>query len=92
MDNAAYWGILVALFMLGVALLLLIVFGIRSLIYGKVRPLAIAAVFLPFIIFGILRLVGLPLDEAGVMTALIMLGLALLGLLFSGLRGLVGIQ
>ncbi len=88
MENAPFIGIVGALVLLGLAVVLLLVFGIRSLIYGKVRIVAMATIAIPVLIFGLLRLLNYPNDYAAVLTALVMFGLGLLALLLTGLRGL----
>ncbi len=88
MENAPFIGIVGALALLGLAILLLLAFGIRNLLYGKVRLVAMGTIVIPVLIFGLLRLLNYPNDYAAILTALIMFGLGMLALLLTGIRGL----
>lgn len=71
------------------SLLALVGFGIRNLTYGKVEPLTMGAIGVPFVLLGIL-LVAMPSPaEAGIMTLIIMFGLSLLGLVYTGIKNLI---
>lgn len=66
-------------------------FGVVSLIRGKAQPSTIAMVAIPLVLVLILVfLVGFTWAEAAIWTAVIMFGLGLLGLLWSGTSGLIG--
>lgn len=81
------WAVLI---IIGLSLLSILIFGIRGLTYGKADPLTIGAFFLPVVIAGVLTLVMDDWIEAAIATMLVMLGLAALALLLSGVRGVVG--
>lgn len=71
------------------SLLALVGFGIRNLTYGKVEPLTMGAVGVPFVLLGVL-LIAMPSPaEAGIMTLIIMFGLSLLGLVYTGIKNLI---
>jgi len=71
------------------SLLALVGFGIRNLTYGKVEPLTMGAIGVPFVLLGIL-LIAMPSPaEAGIMTLIIMFGLSLLGLVYTGIKNLI---
>lgn len=80
------WAVLI---LIALALVGIVLFGLRGLMYGKADPLTIAAFILPILIFGGLTLAMGDWIEASVTTLLVMLGLTALGLLLSGVRGLV---
>jgi hypothetical protein len=84
----AIWTVIV---LIGLAVLTVAVFGVRNVAYGKVNLLSIAMVFFPLLI---LLALGMSMDDwgqAGILTLLIMLGLAALSLLLSGLRSVLGL-
>jgi len=74
---------------IGLSLLALIGFGIRNLTYGKVEPLTFGAIAVPVVLLGIL-LVAMPsAAQAGIMTLIIMFGLSLLGLVYTGIKNMI---
>jgi len=74
---------------IGLSLLALIGFGIRNLTYGKVEPLTLGAIAIPVVLLGIL-LVAMPsAAQAGIMTLIIMFGLSLLGLVYTGIKNMI---
>ncbi len=81
----AMWivGILV-----GLGLLAMVVFGIRSLTYGKVSPISMVIVSLPVVLLLLLGFIMGDWTLAGIYTFLIMLALAMLSLLVTGVKGL----
>ncbi|MFQ5569974.1 MAG: hypothetical protein ACE5G0_09885 [Rhodothermales bacterium] len=81
---AAY--IVIAL--VSLSLLMMLGFGIRSLVYGKVNTITTLIVALPIILLGILYLVMGNWAEAAILTVLTMFALAILSLLFTGFKSL----
>lgn len=85
----------VAIGLVGLTLLTLVIFGIRGLFYGKAEPLAIGSVILPVVILVVLGFVfqgtadslEQAWAQAGIWTVIIMFGLGLVALLYSGIRG-----
>lgn len=82
----AIWA---ALALAGLSILGMGIFGIRSLVYGKVEPLSIVLIAVPGVILVILGYTMETWVQAGIFTLVIMFGLSLLGLLFTGVRQLV---
>lgn len=82
-------SIYLAIGITGLSILALIGFGIRNLTYGKVEPLTIGAISVPVVILGILFVAMPSPAEAGIMTLLIMFGLSLLGLVYTGVKNLI---
>lgn len=72
----------------GLSLLAIGVFGIRSLVQGKVNPTTIVLTMIPIVLLGVLGFVMDSWGEAAIMACLIALVLTSLALLASGLRGL----
>jgi hypothetical protein len=72
----------------GLSLLAIGVFGIRSLIQGKVNPTTIVLTMIPIALLFILGFIMDSWAEAAVMAFLLSLLLTSLALLASGLRGL----
>lgn len=79
----AIWA---ALLLAGLSILGMGIFGIRSLVYGKVEPLSIVLIAVPGVIILILGYTMETWVQAGIFTLVIMFGLALLGLFFTGVR------
>lgn len=82
----AIWA---AIALAGLGLLGMGIFGLRSLVYGKVEPLSIAIIAIPGVLVLVLGYTMETWAQAGIFTLVIMFGLALLGLLLTGLRQLV---
>ena len=90
MDALVPYAIWICLVVSGLAFLAIVVFGLRNLAYGKVQPITIITLVVPAVLMGAL---GLDLGDwalAGIWTFLIMLVLASISLLLSGMRGLIG--
>ena len=81
----AIWA---AIALAGLSVLGMGIFGLRSLVYGKVEPLSIVVIAIPGILLAILGFTMQTWVQAGIYTLVIMFGLAALGLLFTGLRQL----
>lgn len=79
----AIWA---ALLLAGLSILGMGIFGIRSLVYGKVEPLSIVLIAVPGVVILILGYTMETWVQAGIFTLVIMFGLALLGLFFTGVR------
>ncbi len=70
------------------ALLAIALFGIKSMIHGKVSILTAAIILVPVVLIVVLGFVTGDWAIAGIWTMTIMFALAVLSLLLSGLRGL----
>lgn len=81
----AIWA---AIALAGLSVLGMGIFGLRSLVYGKVDPVSIALIAIPAALLPILGTALSTWVQAGIYTLVIMFGLALLGLLFTGVRQL----
>lgn len=81
-------AIYVVLVMVGLGLLAMLLFGIRSLAYGKINPLNIGIVLTPIIILLVLGFVMGDWAIAAIYTVMIMFALAVLALLVTGIRGI----
>ena len=74
--------------LMGLGLLAMLVFGVRSLVYGKLNPLTMAIICMPVVLLLVLGFVMGDWSRAGLLTIAIMLVLALVSLLLTGLKGL----
>jgi hypothetical protein len=81
----AIWA---AIALAGLSVLGMGIFGLRSLVYGKVEPLSIVIISIPGILLAILGFTMETWVQAGIYTLVVMFGLATLGLLLTGLRKL----
>ena len=87
----AYIFILISIVAVGAAFLVLTVFGLRNLSRGKHSFFSVGAIVVPFVVFGIcIPLTGGDIAKAAILTVIIMAIIAILGLLYSGVRGLTG--
>jgi hypothetical protein len=77
---------------LGIALIVLgaigiLISGIKSLANGKQDFKRVAMMAVPFVVFGISYVVFSEVAKAGVFTAVFMLGVMVLTIVFTGMRG-----
>lgn len=84
-------GIIASMVLAGLALLSMVLFGLRNMFYGKQKWSSVVFGIIPAAVFIILGFTGLTWAVAGIYTTLIMLALASLGLLVSSVRGLIGL-
>jgi len=75
--------------LIGLALLLMLTSGIRSLMFGKIKTISLAFMAVPPVLFLILGLALPTWTDAGIMTIIISLALTLTALLVSGIKNLV---
>lgn len=61
--------------------------GVNSLVQGKQDLKRIGMMAVPFIVFGVAYLVFSEIPKAGVFTAIFMLGVMVLTIAFTGMRG-----
>lgn len=86
--NLVVIAVYIVLALLGLGLLAMLLFGIRSVAFGKINPLTMVIVCIPLIILVALGFVMGDWAEAGIMTIMITLGLAVLSLLVTGIKGI----
>ena len=87
----AYIFILISIIAVGAAFVALLVFGLRNLTRGKHSKFSVGAIVVPFVVFGIcIPLTGGDFPKAAILTVIIMVVIAILGLAYSGIRGLTG--
>ena len=86
-----YIFILISIAAVALAFVALVAFGLRNLSRGKHNMFSVAAVVIPFIVFGICAVItGGEMAKSAILTVVIMAVLAIAGLLYSGLRGITG--
>ena len=87
-----YIFIIISMAAVGLAFLILAVFGARNLSRGKHSMWSVAAIVVPFVVFGICSAIlgGDELARSALYTVFIMSAFAIVGLLYSGVRGLTG--
>lgn len=83
----AVWTVIV---LTGLAVLTMLLFGIRSATYGKISPIAATIVAIPIVLLVVLGFALGDWDQAGIVTVLIMLGIGAVAMLLSGLRSMLG--
>ena len=81
-------AIVIVIALVGLSLVSILLFGVRSIINGKVEPMKMAFLGFPFLLFGILGLAtGASWAEAGIYTLVVMIAAAVLAMLFTSVRG-----
>jgi hypothetical protein len=73
--------------LVALSLVAVLVFGLRGLVWGKASIFTIGSFLIPVLLFGILGLVVGDWIQAGIITMLVMLVLAGVGLVLTGARG-----
>lgn len=86
--NLVVIAMYIVLGLIGLGLLSMLLFGVRSLAFGKVNPLTMAFVCAPLVLLVALGLILPSWAEAGIMTVAITLATALCALFGSGIKGL----
>ena len=74
--------------LMGLGLLSMLLFGIRSLTWGKVNVLTLAILCIPIVLLFVLGFVIGDWARAGILTIAIMMGLAMSSLLVTGVKSL----
>ena len=74
--------------LVGLGLLSMLLFGVRSLAYGKVNIFTLIILCVPIVLLVVLGFVVGDWSRAGLFTIIIMLGLAVFSLLVTGIKGL----
>lgn len=81
--------------MIALGLLTMLVFGLKGLASGKHRPWSIGAMLLPLVVFGIAYAMNAgsdtPAAAAVVLTAVILIGVGIVAVLVTGLKGFIGL-
>ena len=85
-------GIVVVLAVTGLALAAMLLFGIRSFAFGKVSPMTTVAILLPVALLVVLGFVMGDWATAAIYSILIMLCIAILAMLYTSVRGLIGLR
>lgn len=86
-------AIWIALGLTGLGILAILIFGAIAVANGKVRLSALIAAVVPIVVFGIAYAISsgspTPLVSAAVLTAIILLVAGMVGILLTGIRGLI---
>jgi len=73
--------------LIGLGILSMIISGIKSLAQGKQDVKRIVIIAIPFIVFGISYAILGDTPKAGVLTTMVMIGIMVLSVVLTGLRG-----
>ncbi len=90
MDSIPIIGIVVVFAITGLSLLAMLLFGIRSFMFGKVSPVTTGAVLLPVVLLIVLGFVLGDWATAAIYSLIIMLVITALAMLLSSVKGLMG--
>lgn len=88
MDSLVVYATWAGIILCGLALVSIALFGLKSMIHGKVNPLTAVLILVPVVLLAVLGLVIGDWAVAGIWTMVIMFILAAISLLLSGIRGL----
>lgn len=80
-------GLWIAAGLLCIAVIAIIISGVRGLINGEQDFKKIGSILVPFVVFAIAYLITAGWIEAGIITMFFMLALMILAVAFTGLRG-----
>ena len=81
-------AIYIVLALIGIGLLAMVAFGVRSVAYGKINAVSMGIVVVPLMLLLVLGLVMPSWAEAGIWTIVATLISALAALLVTGIKGL----
>ncbi len=91
MEGLVPIAIWLSLALVAIGLLVIVVFGIKSLMDGKHRLWSIGAMVLPLVIFGICYAISLgtaePATTAMILTALVLLAGGIVAIVLTGIKG-----
>lgn len=90
MESLVFYLISAVVALIGLGLAGMLLFGLRNIIWGKIKPLSIIMLVFPFLIMGGVGLATNDWPYAAVLTVFIMIGVTIAGLLLSGLKGILG--
>lgn len=90
MESLVFYLITAVVTLIGLGLAGMLLFGLRNIIWGKIKPLSIVMLVFPFLIMGAIGLSTGDWPYAAVLTVFVMIALAALGLVFSGIKGILG--
>lgn len=90
MNTIVPYAVWAAIIIMSLGILGMLLFGIRSIMYGKINLVTGSIILIPVVVLGVLGVVLGDWAVAGIWTIVVMFALASLGLLLSGLRGLFG--
>lgn len=86
-----YVFILIAIVAVAAAFVVLLAFGLRNLGRGKHSKFSVGAIVVPFVVFAIcIPLTSSDFAKAAILTVMIMAVIAIIGLVYSGVRGVTG--
>jgi hypothetical protein len=91
MQTIVPWAIWAGLILAVLGVVLILIFGVVSLVRGKTRLISIAIIAIPAVVLGVLWLLGMTWAQAAIWTAVVMFVLGLLGLFAGGVRDVIGV-
>ena len=87
METLVPIGVWLVFALVGLGVLTIVLFGVRSLVYGKIDKMSILYVGLPMLLMVILGFVLGDWTMAAMYTLIVMIGLAILAMLVTSMRG-----
>ena len=87
MESLVPIGIWAVIGLVGLGILTIIAFGVRSLAYGKIDKLTIIFVSIPVVLLVVLGVIMNDWPRAAITTLFIMIGLAIVAMLVTSVKG-----
>lgn len=88
MNTIVPYAIWAAIIIMGLGILGIALFGVKSIIHGKISPVTGGIILIPIVLLAALGFALGDWGVAGIWTVVAMFGLAAVSLLLSGIRGL----
>lgn len=88
MDTLVPYAVWAIIIIIGLGIVGILIFGLRSLAQGKVRPLTVGLMAVPLVLFVLLGLIMTSWAMAAIWAVIIMFALGLIALFSSGVWGL----
>ncbi len=88
MDTIVPLAVWIVIALVGMGVLSILLFGVRSLLNGKVEKMTIMFLALPLVLMAALGLVMGDWALAGIYTLIIMIGMAILAMFWTSIQGI----
>ncbi len=87
MESIAVFSIWAVVVLVGLGILSILLFGVRSLLNGKIDKMSVLFIGIPVVLMVILGFVRGDWAEAGILTTVAMIGLAVVAMFWTSIQG-----
>ena len=88
MSGILPYAIWAGIILVVLGLIAMLLFGLRSVFYGKIEPISLGLMVIPILIFVVLGFTMETWARGAIMTSIVLFGLGIVGLFLTGVRGL----